>query len=100
MPGMNRNSRSIRLIETYLADLEGDEHATPADAGLVVDEIRRLQRKWNEQVAARSTRRIDSDFKTMAGWYRRWVLAARRVVSGKPDPSLQREVDEIERSLS
>ena len=69
MPGMNRNSRSIRLIETYLADLESGPRASPAD------------------------------FKTMAGWYRRWLLAARRVVWAAAGNSLKDAVAEVERVL-
>jgi hypothetical protein len=99
MPGMNRNSRSIRLIETYLAELEANERATPADAMLVLDEIRRLRRKWDEQVAAGSPRRIASDFKAMQGWLRVWVLAARRVLATQPDEGLARAVADVETSL-
>ena len=99
MPGMNRNSRSIRLIETYLADLEANESATPADAMLVLDEIRRLRRKWDEQVAAGSTRRIAADFKTMNGWLRRWLLAARRGLAGSADEPLERAVRDVEDTL-
>ena len=100
MPGMNRNSRSIRLIETYLADLEANENATPADAMLVLDEIRRLERKWNEQVAAGSPRRIESDFKTMHGWLRRWLLPARQVLLRDADEALDRATRAVEASLS
>lgn len=96
---MNRNSRSIRLIETYLADLDANENAAPADAMLVLDEIRRLERKWNEQVAAGSPRRIASDFKAMQGWLRVWILAARRVLSEEHHDALSRAVAEVERSL-
>lgn len=96
---MNRNSRSIRLIETYLADLEANQAATPAEALLVLDEIRRLRRKWDEQVAAGSPRRIDSDFKTMQGWLRRWLLDARRVLVRNADESLARAVGDTEAAL-
>ena len=96
MPGMNRNSRSIRLIETYLADLEANERATPTDALLVLDEIRRLRRKWDEQVAVGSSRRIESDFKTMDGWLRRWLLAARRALAGTVDEALERAVRDVQ----
>ena len=99
MPGMNRNSRSIRLIETYLADLEANAAAAPADALLVLDEIRRLRRKWDEQVAAGSTRRVEADFKTMNGWLRRWLLVARQVLSREPDESLQGAAETVEESL-
>ena len=99
MPGMNRNSRTIRLIETYLADLDANENAQPADALLVFDEIRRLERKWNEQVAAGSPRRIESDFKAMQGWLRVWMLAARRALARQPDDALQRAIAEVDASL-
>ncbi len=96
---MNRNSRSIRLIETYLADLEANQAAAPAEALLVLDEIQRLRRKWDEQVAAGSPRRIDSDFKTMQGWLRRWLLDARRVLIRNADESLARAVGDTEAAL-
>jgi hypothetical protein len=99
MPGMNRNSRSIRLIETYLAELEANENAAPADALLVLDEIRRLERKWNEQVAAGSPRRIASDFKTMQGWLRRWLLPVRRILARGEDETLRTAVADVERGL-
>ena len=99
MPGMNRNSRSIRLIETYLADLDANENAAPADAMLVLDEIRRLERKWNEQVAVGSPRRIESDFKTMQGWLRVWLLATRRVLARQSDDALTRAVRDVEEAL-
>ena len=99
MPGMNRNSRSIRLIETYLADLEANENASPADAMLVLDEIRRLERKWNEQVAAGSPRRIESDFKTMQGWLRRWLLPVRGIFARQADEALRTAVADVERGL-
>jgi hypothetical protein len=102
MPGMNRNSRSIRLIETYLADLESNASATAADALLALDEIRRLKRKWNEQVTAGSPRRIESDFKTMKGWLRQWLLAARRINErdgGNDDTTLRAAMAEIEADL-
>ena len=79
MPGMNRNSRTIRLIESSLHRLETDSATTTLDALGVLDELRRLERKWREQVAAGSTRRIDADFATLNGWYRRWLLACRRL---------------------
>jgi hypothetical protein len=100
MPGMNRNSRSIRLIETCLADLEASQAAAPADAMLVLDEIRRLERKWNEQVAAGSTRRIKSDFKTMYGWYRRWLLATARLAGDAEDEALRAARRDVEQSLT
>ncbi len=99
VPGMNRNSRSIRLIETYLADLEADENATSAEAMLVLDEIRRLERKWNEQIAAGSPRRIESDFKTMKGWLRRWLLPVRSILMREGDEKLRTAVSDIERGL-
>ena len=99
MPGMNRNSRSIRLIETYLADLDANADAQPAEALLVLDEIRRLERKWNEQVAAGSPRRIEADFKAMQGWLRVWLIAARRILARQTDAPLHQAVADVEASL-
>jgi len=79
MPGMNKASRTIKLIEASLHRIENDSNASPLDALGVLDELRRLERKWREQVAAGSPRRIDADFRTMSGWYRRWLLTAREM---------------------
>ena len=66
MPGMNRSSRTIRLIESSLHRLETDASPTSLDALGVLDELCRLERKWREQVAE------------LKGWYRRWLLASGR----------------------
>jgi hypothetical protein len=100
MPGMNRNSRTISLIERSLHRLETDESSTSLDALGLLDEIRRLRRKWDEQVAAGSPRRIDSDFAEMKGWLRRWTLAARRVLATDDLPPLRAAVDEVQRQLN
>lgn len=81
MPGMNKSSRTISLILASLARLETDASPTALEALGVLDEIRRLRRKWDAQVAARSPRRIGADFREMNGWLRRWTLAARRVLA-------------------
>ena len=82
MPGMNRNSRTIRLIESSLHRLETDESSTAIDALGVLDELRRLERKWREQLAAGNPRRIDADFSELKGWYRRWLLATKSSEDG------------------
>ena len=100
MPGMNRNSRVVRLIETSLDRLETDDASSAADAILALDELRRLERKWREQAAAGSTRRTDADFRTLRGWYRRWLLASRRVLArGVDDQVLRAAFGEVERAL-
>jgi hypothetical protein len=59
---MNPNSRTVKIIETSLARLEAAVAAPLADGGEsarmdalgLLDEIRRLERKWVEQIAAAS----------------------------------------------
>ena len=99
MPGMNRNSRTISLIERSLARLETDKSSTALDALGLLDEIRRLRRKWDAQVAANSPRRIDSDFREMSGWLRRWVIASRRVLASDELLQLRAAVDEVAAEL-
>ena len=99
MPGMNRNSRTISLIERSLARLEIDESSSALDALGLLDEIRRLRRKWDEQVAAGSPRRIDADFREMTGWLRRWTIAAKRVVATDDLPQLRESIDTVQREL-
>lgn len=99
MPGMNRNSRTISLILSSLARLETDASASALEALGVLDEIRRLRNKWDEQVAAGSPRRIEADFREMEGWLRRWVLATREIVQRDPLPQLAEARAEVERSL-
>ena len=78
---MNPNSRTIKVIETSLHRLEQDVAHTPSDEATalaavgLLDEIRRLERKWVEQVAAGSRRRKPTDFCVMEGWCRRWLRA-------------------------
>ena len=85
MPGMSKSSRTVKLIELSLHRLEVDSETGAGgesvvfDALGVLEEIRLLERKWRGQVAAGSPRRIDADFATMKGWYRRWLLAAKRL---------------------
>jgi hypothetical protein len=100
MPGMNKSSRTISLILASLARLETDQSSTAMDALGVLDEIRRLRRKWDAQVVANSPRRIDSDFREMTGWLRRWVIAAQRVLATDDAPQLRAAVDEVQRELN
>ena len=99
MPGMNRNSRTISLIERSLARLEIDESSSALDALGLLDEIRRLRRKWDEQVAAGSPRRIDADFREMNGWLRRWTIAAKRIVAIDHEPQLQEAIAAVHSEL-
>ena len=99
MPGMNKTARQYRLIESQFDDLESGASSTAADAMLLLDELRRLERKWREQVEANSPRRIESDFRTLEGWYRRWVLASQRVLGRAPDEPLQRAIDDVRDAL-
>ena len=100
MPGMNRNSRTISLIERSLHRLETDESSTSLDALGLLDEIRRLRRKWDEQVAAGSSRRIEADFREMSGWLRRWVIASKRALTSDDLPQLRAALDEVQRELN
>ena len=99
MPGMNKSSRTISLILASLARLETDGSATAMEALGLLDEIRRLRRKWDAQVAANSPRRIDADFREMTGWLRRWALASRRILARDDVPQLRAAVDEVQREL-
>ena len=73
MPGMSKSSRTVKLIEGSLLRLEVDSESGAAgetvvfDALGVLEEIRLLERKWREQAAAGSPRRIEADFATMKG---------------------------------
>jgi multidrug resistance efflux pump len=99
MPGMNKSSRTIGLILSLLARLETDESSTALDALGLLDEIRRLRRKWDEQVAAGSPRRIEADFREMNGWLRRWTIAAKRVLARDDLTQLREAVDAVQREL-
>ena len=77
MPGMNKSSRTIRLIESLLHELETRSSPGAIEALAVLDELRRLERKWREQVESGSPRRIEADFRTLENWYRRWLSATR-----------------------
>jgi hypothetical protein len=99
MPGMNKSSRTISLILSSLARLETDASSTALDALGVLDEIRRLRRKWDAQVKANSPRRIERDFREMAGWLRRWTLVADQIV-GKDDlPQLRVAIADVRREV-
>jgi len=100
MPGMNKTARQYRLIESYFDGLENDRNATAADAMLLLDELRRLERKWREQVSASSPRRIESDFRTLEGWYRRWMLASKRLLARADDLPLRQAVDTVQSELN
>ena len=99
MPGMNKNSRTISLILSNLARLETDEKSTALDALGLLDEIRRLRRKWDEQVAAGSPRRIDSDFAEMNGWLRRWTLASKPILARDDLPQLRTAIEQVQAEL-
>ena len=96
---MNKSSRTISMILSSLARLETDASATTMDALGLLDEIRRLRRKWDEQVAANSPRRIETDFREMDGWLRRWAVVARAVLEREDEPQLRREVERVENEL-
>ena len=103
MPGMNKSSRTIRLIESSLHRLESDPNAAAIDALGALDELRRLERKWREQVTAGSPRRIDADFRTMEGWLRRWLLATKAILNRSPHDhvraALAAEVEKVRATL-
>jgi hypothetical protein len=96
MPGMNKSSRTISLIQSSLARLETDASSGALDALGLLDEMRRLERKWREQVAAGSPRRVEADFREMGGWYRRWIIAAKAIVPRDDLPRLRAAVSEVE----
>ena len=99
MPGMNKSSRTISIILSSLARLETDVAATALDALGLLDEIRRLKRKWDEQVAAGSPRRIDADYREMDGWLRRWAIATRRISDREDIPQLRAAIGAVEDEL-
>jgi hypothetical protein len=99
MPGMNKSSRTISLILASLARLETDESSSALDALVLLDEIRRLRRKWDAQVAANSPRRIDADFREMTGWLRRWTIASREVLTRDDVPQLRAAVEDVQRKI-
>jgi hypothetical protein len=99
MPGMNRNSRTISLIEKSLHRLEIDESSSALEALGLLDEIRRLRRKWDEQMEAGSPRRIEADFREMNGWLRRWAIASRRVLARDDSPQLRAAIEQVSAEL-
>ena len=99
MPGMNKSSRTISLILASLARLETDESCTALDALGLLDEIRRLRRTWDAQVAADSPRRIDDDFREMSGWLRRWNIAAKRILVTDDEPQLRQAIEAVRAEL-
>ena len=100
MPGMNKTARQYRLIESFFGGLENDPNTTAAEAMLLLDELRRLERKWREQVEAGSPRRIESDFRTLEGWYRRWLLASKRALERGDDASLRQAAVAVQDELN
>jgi hypothetical protein len=96
---MNKSSRTISIILSSLARLETDATSTALDALGLLDEIRRLKRKWDEQVAAGSPRRIESDYREMDGWLRRWTIAARRLSDRQDIPQLRVAIGAVEDEL-
>ncbi|HEX8524582.1 MAG TPA: hypothetical protein VF669_20165 [Tepidisphaeraceae bacterium] len=98
MPGMNKHSRTASLIESMMVALESG--ATEAEALVLLDELRRLERKWNEQVQNKSPRRVPADFQYLAGWYRRWLLATKTLAASNPTSPLSLQRQQVERHLS
>jgi hypothetical protein len=96
---MNKSSRTIAMILSALARLEADSSSTALDAIIVLDEIRRLRRKWDEQVKANSPRRIERDFREMAGWLRRWAFAADQILAKDDLPQLRIAIADARREL-
>src|SRR4051812_14477890 len=80
---MNPNSRTVKVIEASLARLETAGRSTIPETGEatalaalgLLDEVRRLEKKWVEQIAAGSPRRKPTDYAVMDGWCRRWLRA-------------------------
>ncbi len=99
MPGMNKSSRTISLILSSLARLETDASSSALEALGLLDEIRRLRRKWDEQVTANSPRRIEEDFREMNGWLRRWTIAAQRILDSDDEPQLRQALDAVRGDL-
>jgi hypothetical protein len=84
MPGMNKSSRTISLLTSLLAELESNLNRNVIEALAVLDELRRLQHKWDEQLEAGNPRRIKSDYAALQAWYLRWLKATESLVSTDP----------------
>ena len=110
---MNPNSRTIKVIERSLHRVEqaagaaaGAAQADEAalDALGLLDEIRRLERKWQEQVAAQSPRRKPTDYLAMEGWCRRWLAATAKVAAAGVSPGVASALSQqragVERDLA
>lgn len=94
---MNKNNRTYLLITGTLDRLEkageradgltpdAANEAAMAAVGLL-DELRRLRRKWDEQAAANDPRRTPGDFRAHGQWLKRWRFAASRVADVAKDP--------------
>src|SRR4051794_33218628 len=100
MPGMNKHSYTVSIIQKSLDQLESDPSSGAMEALGIFDELRRLERKWREQVEQGSPRRIESDFATLNGWYRRWIVAAKAVVACENLPQLRDSITTVESTLA
>jgi hypothetical protein len=104
---MNPNSRTIKVIETSLSRVERSVDVTDdvaMDALALLDEMRRLERKWGEQVAAKSPRRKPTDYLMMEGWCRRWMLATAKLaaagLSADVSSALIKQRDAVEKDFT
>ena len=108
---MNKNNRTYLLITRSHDRLElaagspdrlapEQLDAAAMDAVGLLDELRRLRRKWDEQAADNDPRRTPSDFRAHDQWVRRWRLAADRLIPAVGDPAaaaaLRETVDSVE----
>lgn len=96
---MNKNNRTYLLITTSLDRLDAaarsPERLTPEQAGDaamaavgLLDELRRLRRKWDEQAAANDPRRTPADFRAHDQWVRQWQLAVGRLLPAVAEPGV------------
>lgn len=107
---MNPNSRTVKVIETSLSRLEATVASSMGDGGEsaaldalgLLDESRRLERKWIEQVAAGSPRRKPTDYAVMEGWCRRWLRAASGLahLTGQVGCALSTQRAAVERDIA
>ncbi|HEX8915186.1 MAG TPA: hypothetical protein VF796_22735 [Humisphaera sp.] len=97
---MNKNNRTYLLITRSLDRLEAtvassaslppaDAEQAAMDAVGLLDELRRLRRKWDEQAAEGDPRRSPSDFRTHDQWLARWRLVAGKLMraAGEQSPA-------------
>ena len=110
---MNKNNRTYLLITRSLDRLEsaagppGRLTPEPLDAAAMdavglLDELRRLRRKWDEQATGNDPRRVPADFRTHDQWVGRWRLAADRLIPAVRDPAaaaaLREAIDSVDAS--